>query len=409
MISSLAGIAEQFGTPCFVYDLDQIRERARAVRDAFGGRFLLSYAIKCNPNMELLKRMRFVVDLLDISSGGELQRAVSTGWDSGKLSFTGPAKREAELQAAVKQRVGEVIVESTREAERLSQIAQREGGRQAILIRIAPLKVPAGFGSRMGGKPSPFGIDEEEIDLAIEAIVALPGVELRGFHLYAGTQCLIADSVAENIERTADLFQRVCQTHGLRPDKLIFGSGFGIRYHEEDRPLDLAKVAARANPALDRLRKDERFSGTTFVLELGRYLVGEAGIYLTRVVAAKRSRGTEIRMCDGGMNHHLGACGHLGSIIRRNYRMFKVGGSAEGAALETYDLAGPLCTSIDLLAHNIPLPVLNVGDVLGVHCSGAYGPTASPLHFISHAPPREILLETVQGVRTIRDISTAWV
>ncbi len=182
----------------------------------------------------------------------------------------------------------------------------------------------------------------------------------------------------------------------LRPAKLIFGSGLGIPYYERDRPLDLSLIAQRINPLLDALRCDGRFAQTEFLLETGRYLIGEAGLYLTRIVSRKHSRGAEIAICDGGMNHHAGACGHLGALLHRNYRMFKVG-AANDAALRPHDLFGPLCTSIDQLAHAAPFPELRIGDVIAIRCSGAYGLTASPVGFISHPPPREIVAETVDG------------
>ncbi|MDB5321395.1 MAG: Orn/DAP/Arg decarboxylase 2 [Phycisphaerales bacterium] len=405
----LAKIAAEFGTPCFVYDLDQIRDRARDLRNAFGGRFEISYAVKCNPNPTLLRRMRGVVDLLDISSGGELARALAQGWPPEVISFTGPAKRDGELKSAALARVGLLVLESIQEAQRLNVLAPEAGVRQAVLIRIAPAKVPAGFGSRMAGRPSQFGIDEEEIDSAIGAIRDLKNLDLCGFHLYAGTQCLDAQAIAQNFVQTAALFQRVCETHDLRPEKLIFGSGLGIPYYDQDIALDLAPIGAATTSVLDEMRRHSRFAQTRFVLETGRYLVGEAGVYLTRIVSAKQSRGAQIRICDGGMNHHLGACGHLGSVIRRNYRMFKVEASQTDPTAARgeceYDLYGPLCTSIDVLAQRARFASLEIGDVVAVRCSGAYGPTASPIHFISHDPPREILVENASGQVVASDIS----
>ena len=402
----LKQIIERFGTPCFVYDFDEVRRRTEKLRGAFAGNFKISYAIKANPSGAILTRMRSCVDQLDISSGGELRIARQNGWEAGLCSFTGPGKRDAELEAAVKAGVGLVVVESAAEARRLSRLAASRRRRQAILVRIAPAKVPAGFGSRMAGKPSQFGIDEEDADEALRQIRPLEGVELCGFHVYSGTQCLSAAAIAENYLNCIALFGRLAGEHDLHPKHLVFGSGLGIPYHENETALDVASIGAKANSALAGLLAEKRFEKAELILETGRYLVGEAGVYLTRIVSAKRSRGAEIRICDGGMNHHLGACGHLGSVLHRNYRMFKVG--AEDLAAEkmgVFDLFGPLCTSIDNLAHGIKLPPLEVGDVIGIHCSGAYGLTASPGRFISHEPPREILLETVDGVRGIEDVS----
>jgi diaminopimelate decarboxylase len=398
-------VIERFGTPCFVYNFDQVRSRVAAVREAFGGRFKTSYAVKANPNPKILDRMRSVVDLLDVSSAGELNRAIGCGWDARALSFTGPAKRDAELELAQARQIGAVILESVGEARRLNDLAQRVGGRQAVLIRIAPAKIPSGFGVSMAGRPCQFGIDQEDAAAAIAQIKALPNLDLAGFHIFAGTQCLNADTIARAFDSYIELFREFSCDHGLAPRMLVFGSGMGIPYHEQDRPLDLASLGERAGTSLDRLRREKRFAETEFVLETGRYLIGEAGVYLTRIVSRKQSRGAEIRICDGGMNHHLGAAGHLGSLIHRNYRMFKLG--PEGAApTQDYDLFGPLCTSIDMLGHNVKLPPLDVNDVIGIECSGAYGLTASPMHFISHPLPREILVETFDGALQLLDVST---
>jgi diaminopimelate decarboxylase len=408
----LSSIARQHGTPCFVYDLDAIRHRAASLRDAFGGRFRISYAVKSNPNPTLLARMRGVVDQLDISSGGELLRATRQGWPAEQVGFTGPGKRDAELRAAVGNGVGAVVLESPDEARRLDAFAAEAALRQPVLIRISPLRVPAGFGSRMAGRPSQFGIDEEDLDPAVSVVREFGHLDLQGFHVYAGTQCLDGDALVENYSLVADLFRRVCARHDIRPSQLVFGSGLGIPYQDQDRPLDLPAIGERTIPILDRVRQDPRCAGAQLVLETGRYLVGEAGIYLTRVISAKRSRGTEIRICDGGMNHHLGACGHLGSVIRRNYRMFRVGdvvSGREGTIMGEYDLFGPLCTSVDALGHRVRFPSLDIGDVIGIHCSGAYGPSASPMFFISHPAPREILVDAAPAGTVAANVTDRYV
>ncbi len=398
----LLQIVRDHGTPCFVYFIDQLRARIAHLRGAFGGRFALSYAVKSNPNPGVLSRLHGQVDSLDVSSGGEVVRARAAGWPGAKLSFTGPAKTASELRAAIEHGVAEIVLESVDEARLLNESCVRAHKTQGVLVRIAPKKVPRGFGVSMSGAATQFGIDEEDIDGAIAAIQALPGLEVRGLHIYSGTQCLRADAIAENYEIFIDLFRRVCETHRLRPQRLIFGSGIGIPYYENDKPVDLAAVAARVNPALDQLA--HRLGNPQLVLETGRYLIGEAGVYLTRVIRKKSSRGAEICLCDGGMNHHLGAAGHLGTVLFRNYRMFRLGAPSDGVS-RPYNLVGPLCTSIDSFGRQVQLPEINAGDVVGIECSGAYGVTASPIHFISHPPPRELLVETVDGKLCIDESS----
>lgn len=405
MEALLARIADDVGTPCFVYFLDDIRQRVADIRREFEGLFDVSYAVKSNPHPVLLAALQESADRLDVSSGGELALGLETGWPASRLSFTGPAKRTSELELALTSGIGEVILESVSEAHELDRLAGAMGRRQAVLLRIAPSRLPRGFGVNMAGKPTQFGIDEEEADEALAAILELPHVDVAGFHCYSGTQCLKPDALAENYGIFADLFEGLSERHDLKPRMFVFGSGLGIPYHDGDTQLDLAAVAAGALPRLRALKAHPRFADTALVLETGRYLVGEAGIYLTRVVRTKRSRGTDIAICDGGMNHHLGACGHLGSVIHRNYPLFKVSPSSPDGETGPVDLVGPLCTSIDTLGHGATLPAIAEGDVLGVGCSGAYGPTASPIYFISHPAPREVLVTGRGDEATFRDIS----
>jgi diaminopimelate decarboxylase len=402
----LRTVARDHGTPCYVYFMDDVRERVERVRAAFGKRFRISYAVKCNPNPGILRRLRSVVDALDVSSAGEVVRAVDAGWDPAHLSFTGPGKTHAELRAAIAGRVAEIIVESVDEAELLNGVARAAGRKQRVIIRIAPSRVPRGFGLNMSGKPTPFGIDEEEIDAAVQIIRALPHLELCGFHIYSGTQCLNTEAIAENYAIFIEIFRRVCYRHGVKPQRLIFGSGIGIPYHDNEAPVDLAAIAEKTNPALDAMKCDSTFSAADLVLEMGRYLIGEAGIYVMRVIRKKRSRGVDICICDGGMHHHLGAAGHLGTLIQRNYQMFKIGEDENDAGVQqAYNLVGPLCTTIDTLGRQMKFNRLDADDLIGIRCSGAYGVTASPIHFISHSPPREIIVDLAGGGVRIEDCS----
>ncbi len=389
---ALEAAARQFGTPCFVYFLDEVRERIAAIEAAFQGRFKLSYAVKSNPNPAILAWMRERVPYLDISSGGELNRALAAGWPGERISFTGPGKRRRELADSLAAGVGKLVVESLGEARELDGLAAAAGRVQPVLLRVAPASLPRGFGINMAGKPTQFGVDEEDAPVAVAAILEFAHLRLAGFHAYSGTQCVDAKAIAENLRIFARIFAGLSEQFGLQPDMLVFGSGFGVPYHAGMNALDLDAVAAEAGPMLESLAAAPHTAGATLCLEMGRYLVGEAGIYLTRVTRLKRSRGSDVAICDGGMNHHLGACGHLGSVIHRNYRIFAAGAAAAGP-LRRYELVGPLCTSIDTLGHGVELPELQEGDLLGVHCSGAYGLTASPVHFISHAPAREVAVE----------------
>lgn len=393
----LLRIAAEHGTPFYAYFLDDVRERARGLRAAFGGRFAISYAVKANPAHALLVGLLGHVEGLDVSSGGELRAAGEAGWPSTSLSFTGPGKTERELAAAVarfacgdRDAGGEVVLESVEEAEQLAAIARAAHAKLRVLVRIAPARVPPGFGDSMAGKPVAFGVDEEQLEHALAATEArADALELVGFHAYSGTQCLRPQSIVENFEIFADVFRRAAWLTGRAPEKLVFGSGLGIPYHDGQSALDLGQIAHAALPLLDGLCAE--FPGVRLWLETGRFLVGEAGVLVTRVLRTKDSRGTRIGICDAGMNHHLAAAGMFGMAIRRNYRMRNL--SCDATPAGSYQLSGPLCTSLDVLARNAPLARLEAGDLIAIETSGAYGASASPGRFISHPPVAEWIVQ----------------
>ena len=390
----LSAAADRYGTPAYVYLTDAIEARLTELRSCLGGWFAISYAMKCNPNPALLSWLAPRVDLIDVSSAGEFALAASAGWSAERASFTGPAKRAVELQAAIAAGIGEIVLESLREARTADRIAARLGRVQPVLIRLAPDRVPKGFGDHMAGRPSPFGIDIEDAPVILPQILALPHLRVIGLHIYSGTQCLKPEAIAENWRIYMQIFGDTCASHGLTPRKLVFGSGLGIPYYPGDVPLSLSGIAADIGPDLTAFRREARFAGTKLVLELGRFLVGEAGFFVTRVISTKTSRGSRLAICDGGLNAHLAASGNFGMVLRRNYVMHRVGGGAE---VEKIDISGPLCTSIDKIGGGVMLPPLVEGDLIAIHASGAYGPTASPLHFISLPTPCEILVTDGQA------------
>lgn len=387
----LAAAVAMVGTPLYVYNVDIIRGRFAKLKDLFGRHFGVSYAVKANPNIELLRVLLPHVATFDVSSYREVERALEAGCPAERITFSGPAKRRVEVVGAVEQRIGELVLESLAEADIASAAATERGVVQPVLLRINPSVGPRHFGVNMAGKASQFGIDEEEMETAIDHIVALPNLELVGFHIYSGTNSLNAEAIAENFAIFIELFRRGAAHAKLAPRKLVFGSGFGVPYTSTEKPLDVDEVASRVIPMIDAMKAEPVFAEAECVLEMGRWLVAPAGLLLTSVIAEKTSRGVELRACDAGFNNHLAACGMMGTVIRRNWNIANISNpdGPEGA----YTLVGPLCTTIDILATDIALPQVRNGDILAVENSGAYGLTASPTRFISHPEPSEVLLD----------------
>ncbi len=406
--AALEEIARERGTPCYVYFFDEVREQIAALRNTFGPAFGVSYAAKSNPNPGLLNALRSEVDTLDISSGGELELALRGGWEAERISFTGPAKREAELRAAVEHRIGEVVLESVEEAHQLNAIAAEDGARVKVLIRIAPSRVPKGFGDSMAGKPAAFGIDEEVLEPSLAEVMSLSQLDLCGFHIYSGTQCLIAESIAENYRIFIELFRRATALTGIHPEKLVFGAGIGIPYHDGQEAVDLAAVWQGIQSEVESLRAEPSFRETQLLLETGRFLVGEAGVLLTSVLRTKDSRGTQIGICDAGLNNQLAAAGHFGMIMKRNYPLEKITPSESDVEESSFQLVGPLCTSIDTFGRGVSLKGLGPGDVIAIGCSGGYGLTASPMFFISHPIPPEYLAERDGETLQIQEITRSF-
>jgi diaminopimelate decarboxylase len=389
----LCSAAKRYGTPLYLYIFGDIENRIAELNRLFGGRFDLSYAVKANPNIAILRELGGRVASYDVSSFGEVERVLKAGSAPERISFSGPGKREEEIRRAVELDIGELVCESLAQTVIAADHARRLGRQIPILLRLNPLHAPKGFGVNMAGRPSQFGIDEEESEDVIHAVLRQQHTKLIGFHIYSGTNCLNEDAIIENISLCRDLFDRACVAADLRPQKLIFGSGFGIPYLPADKDLDVGAIAAAVNPQLDAMRRNPRYEKTRFSLELGRWIIGQAGYLLTSVIGEKASRGTNFAICDAGFNNQLSACGMMGSVIRRNWRIETTSApETANADLQPYTVVGPLCTSIDVIATNINLPRLRVGEVLAIEGSGAYGLTASPTRFISHPEPREILV-----------------
>jgi diaminopimelate decarboxylase len=374
------------GTPLFVYDSGAIAARVARLRTAFPG-VGIHYAMKANPLPALVERIAGLVDGIDIASGGELRVARAAGMDPRHISFAGPGKRDEDLEAAIAAGVT-LNLESEGEAGRALTIAARLGVTPRLAVRVNPDFELKGSGMRMGGGAKPFGVDAERVPALVRALVDA-GAEWRGFHIYAGSQSLDPDGLIAAQAATLALAARLAEAADATPPLVNLGGGFGIPYFAGDQPLDIERIGAALTHAL--AERPTVLLETSFALELGRWLVGEAGIYLTRIVDRKESQGQTFLIVDGGLHHQLAASGNFGTVVRRNYPI-ALARDVGGSDTETVSVCGCLCTPLDRLGDQIALPHSEPGDVIAIFCAGAYGATASPAAFLGQGPAREMVV-----------------
>jgi len=384
----LTELARRVGrTPFYAYDRGLITQRVELLRRHLPADVHLHYAIKANPMPEVVKHLATVVDGLDVASGGELAIALAYGMRPDAISFAGPGKTDDELAKAVAARIV-VNLESEREMERVAALGRDRNERPRVAVRVNPDFELKSSGMKMGGGPKQFGVDAERVPAMLVRIGKLE-LDFQGFHIFSGSQNLRADAIKEAQDKTIELAVRLAEFAPAPVRLLNIGGGFGIPYFPGERPLDIASVGANLARLVNGL--GDRLPQARVVVELGRYLVGEAGIYVCRVVDRKVSRGQVFLVTDGGLHHHLAASGNFGQVIRKNYPVL-VGNRVAGGERETVSVVGPLCTPLDLLAEGMEMAKADVGDLIVVLQSGAYGLTASPTAFLSHPAPAEVLV-----------------
>jgi len=384
----LTRLAERIGsTPFYAYDRAKLSERVALLRRHLPPEVHLHYAMKANPMPAVVQHMAGLVDGFDIASGGELRVALDTPMAPELISFAGPGKSDADLTCAIA--AGVVLnMESEGEMERVAVIGKRLGLRPKVAVRVNPDFELKSSGMKMGGGPKQFGVDAERVPAMLDRIGAL-GLDFYGFHIYSGSQNLKAESIQEAHEKTFELAIRLAASAPSPLRTLNIGGGFGIPYFPGEGRLDLEAVGAN----LKRLLPDvlRQLPGVQVVIELGRYLVAEAGVYVARVIERKVSRGQVYLVTDGGLHHHLAASGNFGQVIRKNYPAV-IGNKVAGGEREAVSVVGPLCTPLDLLADQMEMARAEPGDLVVVFQSGAYGLTASPTAFLSHPGAREALV-----------------
>lgn len=374
-------------TPFYAYDRAAMAARIAELRAALPPQVALHYAIKANPMPAVVAHIRPLVDGFDVASHREMLVALDAGMPPHEISFAGPAKQPAELRAAVAAGIC-INCESETELERIARCAVELGVPGRVALRVNPAFELKGSGMKMSGSPRQFGVDAERAPALIARLEA-HGLVFDGLHIFCGSQNLNAAAIIEANSHSIALAVELRKTTAQSPRFINIGGGYGIPYFPGERPLDLAAVGMALGDTLDNQAAE--LEGIEIVLELGRYLVGEAGYYVTRVSDIKVSQGHTFVMVDGGLHHHLANSGNFGQVLRKNYPIV-IGNRIGVAPTQTVSVVGPLCTPLDLVADNIDVPELAIGDLVVVMQSGAYGYTASPQLFLSHPPPAEVLV-----------------
>lgn len=385
---SLTRLAQRVGmTPFYAYDRQKINERVALLRRHLPADVLLHYAMKANPMPAVVQHLASLVDGIDVASIGEMKVALDTIVSAKNISFAGPGKKPHELSCAIA--AGIVLnAESLQEVELIAQLGEQLSITPKVAIRINPDFELKSSGMKMGGGPKPFGIDAENVPEVLMRIGKL-GLHFVGFHIFCGSQNLNATAICEAHTK---IFQLGAQLAGHAPSPirlLNIGGGFGVPYFPGERALNLAAVSENLQHLMSKMQ--QQFPETRIALELGRYIVAEAGIYVCRVLERKQSRGQVFLITDGGLHHHLAASGNLGQVVRKNYPVL-IGNKVQGIETEIVSVVGPLCTPLDVIAERMQMTKAYAGDLVVVLQSGAYGLTASPTAFLNHPLPMEVLV-----------------
>ncbi|MFF1904251.1 type III PLP-dependent enzyme [Kitasatospora sp. NPDC058218] len=386
---AITELAEQFGTPLFVYDGEVLERTFRDLRAALPAEVDVFFSLKANPNISVCALLRSLGAGAEVSSHVELVTALRAGVAPQDVIFLGPGKDAAELAACVEAGIHAVVCESVEELLQLDELVAAAGtGPCRAMLRINPDFATKGSGLAMGGKPRQFGIDLDVLRAARPALAGLRHVELTGLHAYMGTRFLDHADVVHNTREILAAAERLSDELGVPLGTVDFGGGLGVPYFDNEKELDLARLGAGLHEVVAPFAA--RHPDCRLIMELGRYLTAWAGTYVVRARYVKQSKGEWFVVADGGTNHHMAAVG-VGSFVKRNFPIRHLGRPAE-PAVRAYSVTGPLCTPNDVIAKKVELPEVAPGDLLGVERSGAYGPTASPGLFLSHGYPAEVLV-----------------
>lgn len=384
----VSDIAEKFGTPLYIYDGDVLQQVYQELRELLTPQVELFYSLKANPNISIVHMLREMGAQAEVCSLAELHTAVQAGVAPESIIFLGPGKSDDEITACIRLGIYAIVCESFQELERIESIAASEGRIVPVALRVNPSFSVKGSRLTMGGKPRQFGMDEQSVLQGKEQFESYSHVEIMGLHVYMGTRMLDVEPIVQNTRHILELADRIENELDITLRMVDVGGGLGVPYHEGEQFLSIAALTEQLNPMFESFRHSH--ANTRLFMELGRYLVGTCGMLVSRALYVKQSYGEHFVVTDGGTNCHMAAVG-TGSYVKRNFPIASLTRYGESPVAE-YNITGPLCTPNDVVGKRVLLPLVERGDLIGVFHSGAYGPTASPTHFLSHGSPTEVLI-----------------
>lgn len=388
-LQQLPSVVEKFGTPLYMYDGRMLKNNYLGLKNCLPDSVDVFYALKVNPNVSLCSLLRSQGANAEVCSLAELEIALKAGFSPENIIFLGPGKREEEIRRALDIGIFALVIESREELDRASAIAGQMGRTANIAIRINPNFAAEAAPLKMGGRPTHFGLSQDEVISNFPQLASTPNVRVRGIHVYNGSRILEAKAIYENTKNILDLFQKLSKQHSYPFDMVDVGGGMGVPYFGKEKSLNRLELERLIKPLFNEFHAQH--PNVRIIMESGRYIAATAALFVTRVNSVKESHGKTFAVCDGGTNCHLSAVG-LDSVVKRNFPISNLSNKNEEVT-KVYQTAGPLCNPDDLLARKIELPIIRANDLIGVSSSGAYGPTASPTLFHSQGYPAEVLFE----------------
>ncbi|MBT2282394.1 diaminopimelate decarboxylase [Paenibacillus polymyxa] len=385
---AISAIAARFGTPLYVYDAEVLERVYEELRSLLTPKVELFYSLKANPNISIVHLLQGLGAQAEVCSMAELHTALQAGTKPDRIIFLGPGKTDAEITACIRHGIYAIVCESFQELNRIEAIAAEEGRIVPVALRINPSFAVKGSRLTMGGKPRQFGMDEDTVMQGRQQLERCSHVDIIGLHVYMGTRMLDVEPIVENTRHILELAERLEEQLGIRLQMVDVGGGLGVPYYEGEQPLSVSVLSAQLNPLFEQFK--EKHPDIRLFMELGRYLVGTSGMLVSRALYVKESYGETFVVTDGGTNCHMAAVG-IGSYVKRNFPIASLSRYGESPVAE-FNITGPLCTPNDVIGKKVNLPPVAQGDLIGVFHSGAYGPTASPTHFLSHGSPAEVMI-----------------